>query len=319
MVKDYMYIKSTPWGNLGAQFESVEDIESSADIIRTADLDWEVGATKMYTELHRDVFNYHAIYRTDDNVVIGVVNKSNPILIQNRDSFNLVNHLIGNQLSVETAGHLSGNQYVFGCFKLQDSWKLMDDDIDEYIVILNDHLQVDGKITILYTPIRVVCLNSLQQAMNSRFAKFRVPLVVNNISQNMTIGTDVMDTLKASRHNLSAKSDKLYRIKIDSDRLDKILDLAFPFLEGEGHEQSNMSAEISRETFKSECLERDDLQNYRGTGYQIFQAMTDFSQHYFRDVTKAYDLTYKMSMLTSSGTPADLVKKTLNQMQSWAA
>ena len=319
MVKDYMYIKSTPWGNLGAQFESVEDIKSSADIVRTADLDWEVGATKMYTELHRDVFNYHAIYRTDDNVVIGVVNKSNPILIQNRDSFNLVNHLIGNQLSVETAGHLLGNKYVFGCFKLQDSWKLMDDDIDEYIVILNDHLQVDGKITILYTPIRVVCLNSLQQAMNSRFAKFRVPLVVNNISQNMTIGTDVMDTLKASRHNLSVKSDKLYRIKIDSDRLDKILDLAFPFLEGEGHEQSNMSAEISRETFKSECLEKDDLQNYRGTGYQVFQAMTDFSQHYFRDVTKAYDLTYKMSMLTSSGTPADLVKKTLNQMQSWAA
>lgn len=319
MVKDYMYIKSTPWGNLGAQFESVEDIKSSADIVRTADLDWEVGATKMYTELHRDVFNYHAIYRTDDNVVIGVVNKSNPILIQNRDSFNLVNHLIGNQLSVETAGHLLGNKYVFGCFKLQDSWKLMDDDIDEYIVILNDHLQVDGKITILYTPIRVVCLNSLQQAMNSRFAKFRVPLVVNNISQNMTIGTDVMDTLKASRHNLSVKSDKLYRIKIDSDRLDKILDLAFPLLEGEGHEQSNMSAEISRETFKSECLERDDLQNYRGTGYQVFQAMTDFSQHYFRDVTKAYDLTYKMSMLTSSGTPADLVKKTLNQMQSWAA
>lgn len=319
MVQDYMYIKSTPWSNLGAQFESKQDITSGQDIIRTADLDWEVGATKMYTELHRDVFNYHAIYRTDDKVVIGVVNKSNPILIQNRDSFNLVNHLLGNQLSVETAGHLSGNQYVFGCFKVEDDFKLMDDDIDEYIVILNDHLQVDGKITILYTPIRVVCLNSLHQAMSNKFAKFRVPLVVNNLEQNRAIGTDIMETLKTSRHNLSVRSEKLYKIKIDRDRIDKILDLTFPFIEGEGHEKSNMSTEIARETFKSECLERDNLQNYRGTGYQVFQAMADFSQHYFTNVTKAYDLTYKMSMLTSSGTPADLVKKTLNQLQSWAA
>src|SRR5699024_9376536 len=150
MVQDYMYIKSTPWSNLGAQFESKESITCGQEIIQSADLDWEVGTTKMYTELHRDVFNYHAIYRTDDKVVIGVVNKSNPILIQNRDSFNLVNHLIGNQLSVETAGHLSGNQYVFGCFKVEDDFKLMDDDIDEYVVVMNDHLQVDGKITILY-------------------------------------------------------------------------------------------------------------------------------------------------------------------------
>lgn len=319
MVQDYMYIKSTPWSNLGAQFESKQDITSGQDIIRTADLDWEVGATKMYTELHRDVFNYHAIYRTDDNIVIGVVNKSNPVLIQNRDSFNLVNHLLGNQLSVETAGHLSGDRYVFGCFKVEDDFKLMDDDIDEYVVILNDHLQVDGKITILYTPIRVVCLNSLHQAMTNKFVKFRVPLVVNNLQQNRAIGTDIMNTLKTSRHNLSVRSEKLYNIKVDRDRLDKILDLTFPFIEGEGHEKSNMSTEIARETFKSECLERDDLQNYRGTGYQVFQAMTDFSQHYFTDVTKAYDLTYKMSMLTSSGTPADLVKKTLNQLQSWAA
>lgn len=319
MVQDYMYIKSTPWSNLGAQFESKQDITSGQEIIQSADLDWEVGATKMYTELHRDVFNYHAIYRTNDKDLIGVVNKSNPILIQNRDSFNLVNHLIGNQLSVETAGHLSGNRHVFGCFKVEDDFKLMDDDIDEYVVILNDHLQVDGKITILYTPIRVVCLNSLHQAMNTKFAKFRVPLVVNNIQQNMAIGTDVMETLKVSRHNLSVRSEKLYKIKIDKDRLDKILDLTFPFIEGEGHEKSNMATEIARETFKTECLEKDDLQNYRGTGYQVFQSMVDFSQHYFKDVTKAYDLTYKMSMLTSSGTPADLVKKTLNQMQSWAA
>lgn len=303
MAKDYMYVKETPWGKLGTDY-SDDAPNTSEEIIKKADLDWNVAADKMYTEHHREVYGYHTIYREDDShSIIGVVNKANPVLIQNRDSFNMFESIIGNSMKVETSGHFSGLRNVFGCFRLQEDYKIFDDEVDPFIVIMNDHLDVSGMLTVLCTPIRVVCQNTLSAALSNNWYKTKVHVpsdkqIAHNLSQNL------LSQIRNSLDVLRIKSERYEKFKYNSDHLDKIMDEMFPIIESAddtSHDRQNEQMEIARWTFQQECIERDDLQNYDGSGYQIMNAILDFSQHYFKNVDKAYDLTFRMGLLPGLG------------------
>ena len=56
----------------------------------------------------------------------------------------------------------------------------------------------------------------------------------------------------------------------------------------------NDKVSILRETFMNQCMEADNLQNYRGTKWQVFNALADFDSHYFNNLTNAYDLNKRM-------------------------
>ena len=320
-MKDYIYVPETSWGKLSTQYET--KFNTSEDIIKAADLDWTVGALKMYTDLHESILGYHAIYRENDRSVIGVVNNPHPKLIQNSDSFNLINSLLGHQVDVETSGHVDGLRNIFGCFKIHAEYKLYDDDIDQYIVIYNDHLKVDGKVTILYTPVRVICQNTLSYALSNNFYKVRIPVSEDlHINQNLCLS--VMNGASNAIKGLQRRSDKYLKVKTDHDFKEKFLDEIFPYVEADDesmHDKANEAVEVARETFESMCLGADNLGNYNNTAYQYFQAITDFGQHYFKNADKAYDLTYRMSLLPgmSSGNQSDIIKKAVKFLEKSAA
>lgn len=321
MAKDYVYVGETLWGRLSTMYEDSKP-RTSKEIITAADLDWQVAATPMYTQFHRSVDRYHAIYRDDEGKsVIGVVNCAFPKLIQNIDTFNLVESMLGNSLEVETCGHLSGNKDVFGCFKVQEGYKIFDDDIDQYVVVLNDHLKVDGKITVMYTPVRVVCQNTLSYALSNNMFKARISMSPD-ADINRQLCYSISDNVKAAEIMLRSKSEKFRKIKITRDDIEQFLDDMFPIIEDPtgSHEKANSQQEISRDTFLENCLRRDDLQNYRGTGYQLFQASMDFFQHYHRNVDKSYDLSYRMSLLPGQGSNPEngSMKKTITFLNKLA-
>lgn len=311
-----MYVGTVPWHGLGHQYEVAPT--TSKEIIEAAELGWTVNSAKMHTDLHGDVFGYHAIYREDNNHIIGVVNKARPKLVQNVDTFNAFEDIIGNTVTVDTAASLGGGEKVFGCFKISNAYKLVDDEVDHYFVVLNEHLKADGKITILNTPIRVVCQNTLSQALSQNSMKIRIPLSSDN-GVNAELAKRVIGSVDKCVEDLSKTADKLVTQKVSKNYVETILDELFPYLKSEGneslHTKANEAMDMMRSTFLSECMAADNLANYRGTQYQIFNALTDFSQHYFKNVDKGYDLNYRMNMLPGVGTgadsPASLVTKFL--------
>lgn len=303
-----MYVPETPWGNLGTQYE--ENIDNSVEICKHANLDWAVNAAKMFTSLHTTVPNYHAIYREDTNDILGVVNRLHPDIIQNTDSFHQVEHLIGSSVDIETTGSLNSCKDVFGCFKVRDTFKLLDEDIDQYLVVLNEHLKPDGKVTILYTPIRVVCQNTLSAALHNNVYKVRVPVSTDS-GINQTIAERIFEQHKDSLACLEASAKKLYDTKLNTETVGKILDEMYPYMSVDNnsiHAKQNENIEIIRSTFMDSCMEADNLGNFRGTGLQVFHALTDFTQHYFKNVDKAYDLNYRMSMLPGRGVDTETNK-----------
>lgn len=314
MAKDYIYVGETPWGKLGTLYEDNKP-KTSQEIIQAADLDWKVGATRMYTQFHQQVDRWHCIYKEDEvKSVIGAVNVSYPKLIQNDETFKLIESMLGNKIEVETCGHVNGDEKVFGCFKVMDQFKLFDDDVDQYLVVLNEHLKVDGKITILYAPIRIVCQNTLAYALNNNVFKVRVA-VSPDVQINQQMCYSINDQIAIASSQLTGRSEKYRKVRIGKDEVEHFLDDMFPIMEDPtgSHSKANEQQEIARETFLSECMNRPDLNNYKGTGYQLFQASMDFFQHYKTSSDKVYDLTYRMSLLPGQGsdTANTSMKKTI--------
>lgn len=309
-----MYVGETPWHNLGHKYEVAP--RTSEEIIRAASLDWTVNTAKMYTAEHGDVLNYHAIYREDNNAILGVVNTHYPKLVQNVESFKAFESILGNEVEVDTAASLGRGERVFGCFKISQGYKLIDDDIDHYLVVINDHLKTDGKVTLLNTPIRVVCQNTLSHALNNNSYKVRVP-IYGDSGANAEIARKVIEGAGSCIKELDKKANNMLSQKVNRDYIEKLLDELFPYIKADGdttHSKANDIADMMRETFLSECMGADNLGNYRGTQYQIFNALTDFSQHYFKNIDKAYDLNYRMGLLPGMGAtdnPSNLVSKFL--------
>lgn len=317
---DFISVKETPWGNLATKIERQSD--QSAQIIRELGQNFEVDVEPMKTDLLGHIPAYYAVRRKDTNKLLSVINHY-PTLVQNEQMFNIIEYLIPNEATFECGGALGLGQKVFGVFKLSQTMKLIDDEVDSYVIVINDHTKSDGKITIINSPVRLVCMNMLQYAVsNSRYC-YRVPCT-DDISTNRNIGQSIFENSETFVNFANKFAEKLLNKHIDDVTHEKILDVMFPYettAEGDMIDsKTNENILIRRETF-SNCLQEINLSNYDGTAYQYYQAMLDFTQHYFTNVNHAYDLNKRMNNLQGIGaTPESAnVKKLLKVIDSVAA
>lgn len=309
-----IYVGEVPWHGLGVHYSTAP--KSSEELVKAGGMDWTVNHTPMYTDLHTSVQNYKAIYREDNNDVLGVINAARPRLVQNIDAFKPIDELLKDKIDVDTAASLGHGESIFGCFKVREQYKVLDDDVDHYYVIFNEHLKADGKVTVLNTPIRVVCQNTLAAALSKNFYKLRVP-VVSDTGALMEIASKVFNSAGDAISQLQHKAEKMATTHITREYVDKVLDELFPYIKADGELLANSVANekmsILRNQFITECMGAEDLQNYRGTSYQMFNALTNWTGHFFSKVDKAYDLNYRMKLLPGVGvdSPANMVDKYL--------
>lgn len=318
-----MYVNEKPWHALGHFYETAPT--TPHEIVRAAQLDWRVNVDKMYSGLFPDIPNYYAVYREDNSAVLGVVNKSRPMLVQNINAFNAFEDLIGKEVSIETAASLGKGEKIFGCFAIDSEFTVLGDEVKHYFVVVNEHLKADGKVTILNTPIRVVCQNTLSQALSKNDAIMRIPISDSSV-YNAELARKIIAGADNSIEMLNKKAEKLATQKVSDKYVDTVLDELFPFVVSSGdeslHEKANQKVAMVRESFMNECMDADNLGNFRGTKWQIFNALADFTQHAHKNINKAYDLDYRMTLvpgLASSESPIMLVNKYLKIMDKIAA
>lgn len=301
----YLYVKETPWKGLGTQYSTQPD--SAEDLVKKAKLDWDCIALPMSTERDEKIYGYKAIYREDTKGLLGVVNKNNPVIVQNRNMFVAFDFLLGNEVDVESATSFDNGRTVFGSFKIHQQYKLFDDEIDHYFVCVNDHLKPDGMVSILNTPVRIVCQNTLEMAMNKNFYNIRVP-VGEDDDANRSVAATIIESAGNAILNLQKRSEEFFKKKIGPTYVDRLMEELFPFVEADEeslHNKQNEKIAMMRDTFKDECLDADNLNNYRGTQFAVLNALIDFDQHYIKNSEKAYDIGYRMKKLPGIGTPSE--------------
>lgn len=315
-----MYVGECPWHKLGHSY--LTPPSTPQEIITAAEMDWTVNVDKMYSGMFSDIPNYYAVYREDNSQILGVVNKARPELVQNIDAFNAFGDLIGKDVTVETAASLGRGERIFGCFKIKSEFTVLDDKVDHYFVVMNEHLRADGKVTIMNTPIRVVCQNTLSAALSQNDAKMRIPISADNY-MNAELARKIIGSAEIAIKNLNKRANKLATQKVSRDYVDAVLDELFPYIVSKGeeslHTKANEKMEMMRDTFITECMGADNLGNVRGTKWQVFNAVIDFDQHYFKKVDHAYDLNYRMNKVFGGSSDPTITSKFMKVMDKLEA
>lgn len=167
-VENMMYVGATPWHGLGIQLPENPSID---DAIKAAGLDWLVRLEKLSLADGRTVES-QATVRESDNSILGVVGPDYRIL-QNSEAFAFFKPFLDSGLvTLETAGSLRAGKRVFVLAKVKGVTGdvVQGDPVESYVLLSNSH---DGTMSIRvgFTPIRVVCANTLRLAHNDNASK----------------------------------------------------------------------------------------------------------------------------------------------------
>jgi phage/plasmid-like protein (TIGR03299 family) len=162
------YTGDVPWHGLGVK---VNNDLTPAQMLKAAGLDWTVDPVELFAEVgaKRLPTGHRALVRSSDQRVIEVITDDwNPV--QNEAAFEFFNDFVAHgDMSMETAGSLKDGKIVWALAKVKESFDLFGgkDRVDAYLHFTNPH-QYGQSIDVRFTPIRVVCNNTLTLSLNQK-------------------------------------------------------------------------------------------------------------------------------------------------------
>lgn len=157
-----MYVGENPWHRLGTKLDQPA---TAREAIAAAGLDYRVEIKPLKTNDGNDVPTRKATVRADTSEVLGVVGNGY-VPVQNFQAFGFLDAVVANGgLRYHTAGALGKGEKVWMLAKLpgQIQVKNSADVVDKFLLLSNAH---DGSaaLRVYFTPIRVVCQNTLSLA-----------------------------------------------------------------------------------------------------------------------------------------------------------
>lgn len=234
-----------PWEAKGAI--NVEDCTTSAEVMEKARLNFKVAKCELVakmpfmkdgvtddkldllseelkqgisfikdTNVYRNCPNAYATYRTDVNIPLGNV-KSKYEVVQNETAFKFFDDAIGKDKAIwQTAGAFGNGEKIFVSAKLPDNIRVKGDIVENYLVFANSH---DGScgVNILFTPIRIVCQNTLNAALRSAecFIRFRH---TQSVHGKITTAQEILGITKKKTVEVEQIYNNLANIKIDDNK-----------------------------------------------------------------------------------------------------
>ena len=161
-VETMFYVREKPWHGLGTE---VSEAPASLDALVYAGLDWRVEQKEVYTEDGTPIPGYKVNVRSTDHAALGIVSDRYKV-VQNEAAFQFTDDLLGEGVTYETAGALQGGRKVWLLARMPQRYVIAGDEITPYMVFMNSHDGSSG-VKVAMTPIRVVCQNTLNLALDS--------------------------------------------------------------------------------------------------------------------------------------------------------
>jgi phage/plasmid-like protein (TIGR03299 family) len=164
MVETMAYAGEVPWHGLGV---AVSNDLTPQQMMEKAGLNWTVDKVPTYAKVGENYIEtgQQALVRSSDNKVLTQVGEGwNPV--QNEEAFNFFNeYCLAGDMEMHTAGSLKGGQMVWCLAKVKESFDILGgDQVDSYLLFSNPH-QYGKAIDVRFSPIRVVCNNTLTYAL----------------------------------------------------------------------------------------------------------------------------------------------------------
>ena len=166
-VASMAYAGEVPWHGLGVKV--LPDL-TPEQMLKAAKLDWTVEKSPAYAIVGGEpqLINRSALVRDRDDKILDIVSDDwNPV--QNEEAFDFFHEFVmAGDMEMHTAGSLKDGQIVWGLAKIKESFELFGGDrIDSYLLFTNFH-KYGFSTDLRFTPIRVVCNNTLTLSLNSK-------------------------------------------------------------------------------------------------------------------------------------------------------
>ena len=270
LVESMVYTREKPWHGLGTR---VDEAPTSADALRLAGLDWNVEQKNIQLCGGSKVPSYKANVRSTDGKVLGVVSDRYKI-IQNADAFEFTDSIIGGDVRYETAGSLNGGKKIWLLAKLPET-EIAGDKTEPYLCFTNSH-DGSGAVRVCMTPIRVVCNNTLNLALDSAKRAWSVRHT-GSLQSKMHEARACLRMANTYMGALAEKADRMANTAITRDQLNMILDELFP-VDEHSTEREKQNVKKLRDEYMV-CYFAPDLIKFRDTAWGAYNAMSDMITH----------------------------------------
>lgn len=254
------YHGEPPWHGLGQQLSGPA---TSREAIQAAGLNWEVEKHPIHLLAHGRpilVQGKVALVRSDLLKAGEVANAlglvgQNYQPIQNHEAFEFFDELVGGpgQAIYHTAGALGAGERVWILCKLPGNMVIARGDVTEKFLLLSNSHDGQSSIQLKFTPIRVVCQNTLTMALE-KGSSIRIPHR-QGIRRNLTWAAETLGILQKRFAGLEENFQTMAKRPMETKGLEAYLDKLFPLADETGPDELPKLATTSNQ----EAMERKRL------------------------------------------------------------
>ena len=270
----HAYAGETPWHGLGTKVDP--DI-SPVEMLRAANLDWTVEKSPVVVSRGEGVYlptSHDALVRSSDQRVLSVVGKGwNPV--QNEQAFEFFSDFIdAGDMEMHTAGSLKDGEIVWALAKVKSSFELFGGDrVESYLIFTNPH-QYGKSIDIRFTPIRVVCNNTLTLSLKGKTdlmvkINHRANFDEEQVKNVLGIANDKMETYKDTAEFLGTK-------RYDAESLSNYLKEVFPVV---GDNKYDKELSLPARKVMEVMDTQPGVEFAEGSFWQAYNAVTFATDH----------------------------------------
>ena len=284
-INSMFYTGEKPWHGLGTKLDNAA---TSAQAIEAAKLDWKVSKHPLVTTVQGEflkVPDKYAIVREDNKKVLGVVGQVYTPL-QNKSAFSFFDAVVGEKAAMyHTAGALGEGERVWILAKLPGHIRTTGEDVTEKFLLLSNSHDGTGAVTVMFTPIRVVCQNTLNVALSAdaNKAKMRHTLTLGSRIEEVRRTLGILNNRFTMFEELSKKMagmpltyNGFKNYVKDAGLLPNVKEIR-PGVVEMSTRAENIMDDLSR------LFERgkgNDLPGVRGTLWAGFNAVTEYVDHF---------------------------------------
>lgn len=271
-----MYFGEVPWHRLGTKLDNPATAEEA---IQAAGLGYEVELTRLVTINDIPVPDRRAVVRQDTNQVLGVVGTSyKPV--QNRNCFDFMDAIVNEgAVQYHTAGALGKGERIWMLAKLPDEIRVRNsDDITEKYLLLSNSHDGSSSLRVHFTPIRVVCANTL--AVAERKSRGQGVSIVHkgDLHTKVEQAREVLGLARKVYEGVEEHIQRLARHYPSLRQLEEFFKLVYPDSpDGESTRTKNVRQELHR-LFEEGIGHK--MPTIRHTTWTALNAVTEYVDHY---------------------------------------
>lgn len=271
-VETMFYTREKPWHGLGTR---VEEAPGSREALKLAGLDWQVIQKSIATTDGQVISGFKANVRNTDNRVLGVVTDRYKV-VQNEDAFAFTDQLLGEGVIYETAGSLQDGRRTWLLAKLPQRYIISGDEIAPYMVFMNTH-DGTGAIRAAMTPVRVVCMNTLNLALSTAKRSWSTNHT-GDIAGKMEDARYTLLYADQYMSELGKAIDRMSHQRLSERQVMEYIDALFPLYENPTAQQKKNLARMKADV-RARYFDAPDLKHVGKNGYRFINAVSDFATH----------------------------------------